>query len=298
MGSSIIILVVSGLLIAAGALWHRAAMAKFRASEKPSKRLKRGRRYSTWLIIFAAYVFLTTAIGLIFGKPPSRPLEVAIAPERVDLLGFSVSTTVIYTWGIMLVLIIAAIILRLTLVPRFKDVPNPKSLQNVLELAVETIQKYTKSSAHGVGDMLASYLFTVALFLIGCACTELFGLRTPASDITLTGALAVVTFFLINFYGIKVKGVGGRVKSLASPTWVVFPIKIITDLAVPVSLASRLFGNMLGGLVVMDLLYSALGGYAVGIPSVAGLYFNVFHPLIQAFIFITLTLTFINEATE
>jgi F-type H+-transporting ATPase subunit a len=52
------------------------------------------------------------------------------------------------------------------------------------------------------------------------------------------------------------------------------------------------------GLVVMDLLYSALGDYAVGIPSLAGLYFNVFHPLIQIFIFITLTLTFINEAIE
>ena len=51
-------------------------------------------------------------------------------------------------------------------------------------------------------------------------------------------------------------------------------------------------------MIVMDLLYTALGNGAVGIPSVLGLYFNVFHPLIQAFIFVTLTLTFVNEATE
>jgi len=68
--------------------------------------------------------------------------------------------------------------------------------------------------------------------------------------------------------------------------------------AVPVSLACRLFGNMLGGMIVMDLLKTSLGGYAVGLTSLAGLYFNLFHPLIQTYIFIILTLTFINEATE
>jgi F-type H+-transporting ATPase subunit a len=55
---------------------------------------------------------------------------------------------------------------------------------------------------------------------------------------------------------------------------------------------------MLGGMIIMDLLYSALGNNAVGIPSVLGLYFNVFHPLLQAFIFVTLSLTFIKEAVE
>ena len=55
---------------------------------------------------------------------------------------------------------------------------------------------------------------------------------------------------------------------------------------------------MLGGMIVMDLLKSVLGGYASGIPAVAGLYFNLFHPLIQTYIFIILSLTFINEAIE
>jgi len=75
-------------------------------------------------------------------------------------------------------------------------------------------------------------------------------------------------------------------------------MKILSDVAVPVSLACRLFGNMLGGMIVMDLLKSVLGGYASGIPAVAGLYFNLFHPLIQTYIFIILSLTFINEAIE
>ena len=134
--------------------------------------------------------------------------------------------------------------------------------------------------------------------MVGCSAVELIGIHAPTSDITMTFALAIMTFALINAYGIKRKGVGGRIKSLASPTPVVFVFRAISELAIPVSMACRLFGNTLGGMIVMNLIYSALGRSAVGIPSVVGLFFNVFHPLIQAFIFITLTLTFINEAIE
>ena len=134
--------------------------------------------------------------------------------------------------------------------------------------------------------------------MVGCAAVELMGVRAPTSDITMTFAMALITFILINYYGIKKKGVAGRIKTLAEPTPVVFPIEVVSQLAVPVSLACRLFGNMLGGMIVMDLLYMAMGNAAIGIPSVVGLYFNVFHPLIQTYIFMTLTLTFIREATE
>ena len=174
----------------------------------------------------------------------------------------------------------------------------PTRAQNVLETMVEYVEQYTKSKTDDLGDGLGAYIFTIAVFMVGCASVELLGLRAPTADITLTFALAFLTFVLINYYGIKRKGVAGRIKSLANPTPVVLPMKIISDCAIPVSMACRLFGNMLGGMIVMDLLYTALGNGAVGIPSVLGLYFNVFHPLIQAFIFVTLTLTFINEATE
>ncbi len=82
------------------------------------------------------------------------------------------------------------------------------------------------------------------------------------------------------------------------PKAIIAPFKLLSDLAVPISLACRLFGNMLGGLVVVELIYFALGAFSVGIPAVLGLYFNAFHPLIQFFIFINLSLTFIGEAVE
>ena len=168
----------------------------------------------------------------------------------------------------------------------------PKTAQNVLEICVENLCKYTKSNVGNLGDNLPAYLFMIAMFMVGSAILELFGIRAPTSDITMTFSMALMTFVLINYYGLKVKGLGGRLKRYRKP------MNIVSDLAVPVSLACRLFGNMLGGLIVMDLLYFAMGNYAVAVPSVVGLYFNVFHPLIQAFIFVTLTLTFIGEAVE
>lgn len=294
--TEMLIIIFSVLAASTGLLWRRSVTKRIKAEEKPAKSQTRKKKLSMLLIIAGGYMLTTTAIKLLFGDTSSGGINVEIVAPRVDFFGMSLSTTIIYSWIIMAVIVAVALILRFTVVSKLKDVPA--GTQNIIELAVETAVKYTKSTAHGVGDFLASYIFTVAVFLIGCAFIELFGLRTPAADITLTGALAILTFIFINIYGIKAKGLRGRVKSLASPTPVIFPIRIITDLAVPVSLACRLFGNMLGGLVVMELLYSALGNYAVGIPSLAGLYFNVFHPLIQAFIFITLTLTFTNEATE
>ena len=193
-------------------------------------------------------------------------------------------------------LILIAVILRFALLNRFTDIPT--GAQNILESVVEAIGNYTDAKAHGVGEFLCSYVLTIGAFMVASSCFELFRLRAPTADITMTFALALLTFFMINAYGVKKKGAGGRLKALASPTPVVFIFRVISELAIPVSMACRLFGNMLGGMIVMDLLYTALGNGAVGIPSVAGLFFNVFHPLIQAFIFITLTLTFVNEAIE
>lgn len=247
-------------------------------------------------MVAAIYVAIVKGLTVIFGKPESGEIDISIWAERIDVGGYSLSMTVVHTWIVMAVLIIAALILRFFVIPHFKDIP--KGIQNVVELMVEYADKYTKSKTHDLGDGLGSYIFVIAAFLVGCAVIELFGVAAPTSDITMTFALSFLTFILFNIYGIKKKGVAGRFKSLAVPTPIVFPMKIISDCAIPISMACRLFGNMLGGMIVMDLLYTALGNGAVGIPSVLGLYFNVFHPLIQAFIFVTLTLTFVNEATE
>ncbi|MCL2821125.1 MAG: F0F1 ATP synthase subunit A [Oscillospiraceae bacterium] len=263
---------------------------------KLNKAVKRSK--VTALIIFVAglFLFITRLLNIIFGPKPAEKLQFSIFAERVTVFGYSLSYTIIFTWIAMAILVAGAIIIRLTVFKNPKAIPS--GAQNVIELIVETVSKYTNAQVHGAGEFLCSYILSVGSLLVMSAFLELFRLRPPTADITMTFALAFMTFLFINVYGLKRKGIGGRIKSLASPTPLVFPFRIISDLAIPISMACRLFGNMLGGMIVIDLLYMALGVNAVGIPSVFGLYFNAFHPLIQTFIFVTLTLTFINEAIE
>jgi len=257
---------------------------------------KRSKIIAIAVMVIGGFLFLTRLIDLIFGAAISEKLEFSMWPERVDVFGLSVGITVVYTWIAMAILLILAIVIRLTVFRAPKD--NPQGAQNVVEVIVEAVGNYTNAQTHGAGEMLCSYILTISALLVTCAFLELFRLRPPTSDITITFSLALMTFVLINVYGIKRKGFIGRIKSLAAPTPIVFPFRLISDMAIPVSMACRLFGNMLGGMIVIDLLYNALGNNAVGIPGVLGLYFNAFHPLIQTFIFVTLTLTFINEAIE
>ena len=263
---------------------------------KADKSANRNKIFAVIVFIAGLFLFVTRLLNIIFGPKPAEEIQFSIWAERVTVFGYSLSYTIIFTWIAMAILITGALIIRLTVFKNPKEIPS--GAQNVIELIVETVSKYTNAQAHGTGELLASYILSIGSLLVMSAFLELFRVRPPTADITMTFALALMTFFLINIYGIKRKGVGGRIKSLASPTPLVFPFRIISDLAIPVSMACRLFGNMLGGMIVIDLLYMALGSNAVGIPSVFGLYFNAFHPLIQTFIFVTLTLTFINEAIE
>jgi F0F1-type ATP synthase membrane subunit a len=136
-----------------------------------------------------------------------------------------------------------------------------------------------------------------ALCSIGTAIVN--GLVPSADDGSKHDVFLCVDYvILINVIGIYKRGLKGRAQAYIKPNAIIAPFKLISDLAVPISLACRLFGNMLGGMIVVELVYFALGAFSVGIPAVLGLYFNAFHPLIQFFIFINLSLTFIGEAVE
>jgi len=219
-------------------------------------------------------------------------VELFPASKEIELLGrvFHVSATVFTTWGILAAVLALGLVFRLCLVPHFRE--NPKGLQRALEAAIESLDKYVGGKLHGMGEAFGAYIFSLALLLVASAFVELFGLRAPTSDFTMTLGLAAISLFLVNLYGFKRRGLRGRLKGFKNP------FLLLSDFITPVSMACRLFGNMFGGMIIIDLLYLAMGKFAVALPSVVGLYFNVFHPLIQAFIFITLTLSSIAEASE
>lgn len=262
-----------------------------------SKQLKKRSKLLLVLMIIAGWFFVGTAISAVWRGKAGMNVEFQMFGDRVDVFGFSMAKTSVLMWIITGIILVLCLIFRFLLFPRF-DPDKPRGFQNLIELAVEATENFTKGAVGDYADELAPYMFSLAVFMIGSAASELIGCRPPTSDLIVTLAMGLITFALINFYGVRKKGLAGRVKSLAKPVPVIFPMKILSDIAVPISLACRLFGNMVGGMIVMDLLKSVLGGYADGIPAVAGLYFNLFHPLIQTYIFIILSLTFINEAIE
>lgn len=267
---------------------------------KKKKRLKTlcfsGMLISVW---FALGVFITWFSG----KHSGMHIEFSMFGDRssVEILGLKLGETTIYTMIIVLIVTILCLIFRFLVFPKFKD--KPEGLQNVMELCVETVENFcVDATGKKAGKSLAPYMFALAIYLIFSASFELLGLRAPTSDLVVTFSMGLITFVLLNYFGFKKLGIGGRFKAMGGPMVamrpIMIPMKIVSDIAIPISLACRLFGNMLGGMIVMELLKGALGGYAAGIPGIAGLYFNLFHPLIQAYIFITLSLTFIDEAME
>jgi len=267
---------------------------------KKKKRLKTlcfsGMIISIW---FALGVFITWFSG----KHSGMHIEFSMFGDRssIEILGLKLGETTIYTMIIVLIVTVLCLLFRFLVFPKFKD--KPEGFQNVMELCVETVESFCiNATGKKAGKSLAPYMFALAIYLILSASFELFGLRAPTSDLVVTFSMGLITFVLLNYFGFRKLGIGGRFKAMGGPMVamrpIMIPMKIVSDIAIPISLACRLFGNMLGGMIVMELLKGALGGYAAGIPGIAGLYFNLFHPLIQAYIFITLSLTFIDEAME
>lgn len=252
-------------------------------------------------IIFSVWFLIGVIITAFSGKHGGMHLEFSMFSERVDVFGITLSQTTIISLAVCLIVTLLCVIFRLFVFPKFKE--EPKGFQNVMEICVESMDNFTKKAVgEDASKFLSPYMLAMALYLIGNASVELFGFRAPTSDLTCTLAIGLLTFILLNVFGVKRLGIGGRLKSMGGPVVpmrvIMIPLKIVSDIAVPVSLACRLFGNMLGGMIVMELLKGALGGFASGITGIAGLYFNLFHPIIQAYIFITLSLTFIDEAMQ
>lgn len=288
------ITIVLSLIIGVAALLLRARISQPDKTADGYKAAKKKRN----LLMMAGVLALWLFSGLVFGcfTIGTRTFAVDISPTRMDIFGLSVSSTVFVAWIVTIVLVVFAAIVRYFVIPRFKETPH--GLQLVLETAVGAMSNLTKEKYGHENEGLASYFFALAALMVGSAIIELFGFRPPTTDLSMTFSYALVTFVLINVFGIYKKGIMGRLRSFVTPNAIIAPFKLLSDVAVPISLACRLFGNMLGGMVVVELVYFALGAFSVGIPAVLGLYFNAFHPLIQYFIFINLSLTFIGEAVE
>ncbi|MGL5512375.1 MAG: FoF1 ATP synthase subunit A, partial [Sporomusa sp.] len=275
----------------------REKVAATAEADQPLKLAKRLKTISLVIAIFGIWLLIGSIITLIFGSASQEEFTVSVMPPRAgfSILGYEPSVTMLVGWGVMAVLIIIAVILRIFFIPRLSD--DPGKFQNAIETIVEAVESYASERTIDLGRPMYGYIFAIGITLIANAVAELMGFRSPSSDLMFTAALSLLAFLMANWYGIRKLSLKGRLKGLMSPSPLLLPIRIITDLANPLSMACRLFGNTISGMIIMELIYMVLGNFDAFIPSIVGLYFNVFTALIQTIIFITLTLSNINEAT-
>lgn len=178
------------------------------------------------------------------------------------------------------------------------DVPG--GFQNVVELIVEMLDKMVHGVMGKSGDKFVNYIGTIFIFILISNISGLFGLRPPTADYGVTFPLAVLSFILIHFNQFKHQTPKEIWVDMCSPLppWlpIWFPINVISELAVPVSLSLRLFANILSGTIIMALIYALLSKIAYFWPGALHAYFDIFSGCIQTYVFCMLTMTYISNA--
>jgi F-type H+-transporting ATPase subunit a len=225
----------------------------------------------------------------------------------LNLLGHAIpiTETVIVSWGVMAILIIASLILT----SRLKTIPA--GAQTILETGVEFLNNFARNQFGSFAKFLGPYIGSLFLFLLlGNLITVIsplalkfaghefippFEIHPPTKDINVTAALAVISITLVIVCGLLARGLGGWFKNFLHPLPVMLPFNIMDYGTRLISLALRLFGNMLGGFVLMSMIEKIL---PLALPVVPSLYFDFFDGIVQAGIFVFLTSLYISEAVK
>ena len=164
--------------------------------------------------------------------------------------------------------------------------------------AYEMLEKMGEGILGGNTRRFINYIGTIFLFILFCNLSGLLGLRAPTADYGVTFLLGMFTFFIVNYQGIKNRGVR-HFTSLFEPVPVLFPINLIGEIANPLSISLRLFANLLSGVIIMGLWYGMLPIFVnIGIPAALHVYCDLFSGCIQTYVFCMLTMVYINDKME
>jgi F-type H+-transporting ATPase subunit a len=204
--------------------------------------------------------------------------------------GIEVSESTVITWVIMAILVLAALFLTSNL-----KVNHISRRQAAAECIVTWLNHFVEGMIGEEGRQYVPYLVTVLIYIGFSNVIGLFGVKPPTKDLNVTVALSVMSIILIEAAGIRQKGLKKWVKSFAEPVAIIAPINVLEIFIRPLSLCMRLFGNVLGAFVIMELIKQLV---PIGLPLPFSLYFDIFDGLIQAYVFVFLTSLFIKEAIE
>jgi F-type H+-transporting ATPase subunit a len=220
---------------------------------------------------------------------------------KVFGLSIPISDTVLATWIVMAILFVFAIFAT----RKLKEVPT--GLQIFVEYFMEFADKFANDNIGHLGKNYVPFLGSIFLFLCtanllpmitpvaGFGFEPLFVIKPLTRDINITAAFAIVTMIVVVYSSFRYKGVGGFIKSFAKPMAFMVPFNALEYVIKPLSLTLRLFGNILGAYIIMQLIEIVM---PVGLPPILSLYFDLFDGLIQAVVFTFLSTVYIAEAIE
>lgn len=204
--------------------------------------------------------------------------------------GIPIYESVAVTWIIMAVLVLLS-----KLLVRNLSVENPGRVQLFLESSIGFLRDFFVDLVGEEGKGYIPYLISTAIFIGAANLIGIVGFVPPTKDLNMTAALAIISIAVIEYAGFHKKGAKGFLKSFAEPVAIILPINILEVFIRPVSLCMRLFGNVLGSFVVMELIKLVVPLF---VPIPFSFYFDIFDGLIQAYVFVFLTALFIKESLE
>ena len=252
-----------------------------------------------WLLLAA----ILLAGSLLMGPPAGKKESIQITMRdavlhdvgRVSLFGWKdVNPGLISGFVVTGVLLIAAALLRIFAIPKFRCVPG--KLQLVLEEAVGLFDRMAKSSSPKRNGFLGAYIFAAGAYVFMGTLFELFGfqaittagrsitLPAPLSDINGAIAIGCLSYLVILSGGIAGSGLHGVGATLK-------------EFSLPISMSFRLFGALLSGLLVTELVYYYINLSFV-LPVAVGIMFTLLHALIQSYVLTMLTALFYGEVSE
>jgi len=204
--------------------------------------------------------------------------------------GIGVAESTVVTWIIMAILVGLSVYLGSDL-----KVRNPGKKQQLAEIIVSWFDNFTGELLGEHGKQYSTIISVILIYIGVSNLIGLFGLKPPTKDLNVTVGLSVISIFLIEIAGFRRKGAKGWIKHFSEPVAIVTPINILELVIRPLSLCMRLFGNVLGAFIIMELIKMVV---PIGVPAIFSLYFDIFDGLIQAYVFVFLTSLYIQDATE
>ena len=259
-----------------------------------------GRKKTIVILIVLTVIFLALSI-LIPGSHEHSDIKIAMKDavlhetNKISLLGIKdVNPGLIAAFVVTGIITIISLILRIFFIPRFKVIPG--KVQIIVEEAVGIFRNMAIENSPHRNKALSVYIFTAGVYIFISTLFELFGVQwiatngnsvtlpAPLSDINAAIAMGFLSFFFIMSGGVAAKGPKGVLTALK-------------DFSLPISMSFRLFGALLSGLLVTDLVYHFISLSFV-LPVVVAILFTLLHALIQAYVLTMLTALFYGEVSE